>query len=733
MSRGNSLVAGVVLIGMLTTLAVALQSANPQVESEAQVAGAKVAMEDYGTAKSKAVETGSQDTPCVPGFTYKVLKDGTKTKTQCQRDLSCFNDAPKTKTKGTGTTKDTSEECQPMKSGAGKQKAKSKADEENLCVNDNSCDVLYCVKTKDGESCVKAAKKNEGESIVPENIKKDVAKSLAEAAKSDSLTPDQLEGYKNLAKSDADLNKIFKDAEVEKQKELDAQKAAAEADAKNTKTAEDRLAQCALYSEGCPSEQKAYDEAKAKSDASAKKQKELENQVAALKAAQVALDPAKDSKAGKEKVDTSGNPTCKGANCKADPGPGTQNPGGQNPGGQNPGGQNPGGGQQPSGGQPTFPQPQQQQQQNQCSWIQSLFSSCPQLECKIQVMNQPQQQQQPGQPQQPVTLQWQTTGGNAQFATISGLGTVPPNGQAQVNPQVTTMYSMQVQGQATQQGQSGQNAQCQTTVTVGGQNPTQPGGPTLTLSAVPSSIAQGETSKLRWSGTNVTTCTASEGWIGTKAASGEESVSPLKTTTYGLACQGNTGSASRQVTVTVGAAASSTPGAEISCEPKIADVGMKIAISYSCKNSVKGVGIGFSTNDQTSGSAEATIEKPPAGTDTVSYGLTCTTNDGKEVNASPVCKVQINKPSLILVANPKKIDTKDSKSDTTTLGWVTKGMKSCVISSPDDDAFTEKNKNKKNTSGSLKTGVLTKDTEFVLTCVTLADQEKETTVEVDVI
>lgn len=83
--------------------------------------------------------------------------------------------------------------------------------------------------------------------------------------------------------------------------------------------------------------------------------------------------------------------------------------------------------------------------------------------------------------------------------------------------------------------------------------PPPPGAPTLTLSANPTTITAGQQSTLTWNSTNTTSCTASNGWTGSKALSGNETVSPAATATYVLSCTGAGGNISQQVTVTVNA------------------------------------------------------------------------------------------------------------------------------------------------------------------------------------
>jgi hypothetical protein len=75
--------------------------------------------------------------------------------------------------------------------------------------------------------------------------------------------------------------------------------------------------------------------------------------------------------------------------------------------------------------------------------------------------------------------------------------------------------------------------------------------PTLNLWADKYTIAQGESTYLRWTSTNASYCTASNGWSGSKSTSGYESVSPNSDTTYSLTCYGSGGQITRSVTIYV--------------------------------------------------------------------------------------------------------------------------------------------------------------------------------------
>ncbi len=170
----------------------------------------------------------------------------------------------------------------------------------------------------------------------------------------------------------------------------------------------------------------------------------------------------------------------------------------------------------------------------------------------------------------------------------------------------------------------------------------------------------------------------------------------------------------------------SAPVAQISCQPRLADIGTTIAISFSCSAGVA-TGTGFEAGGQQSGSATAIVGTPASGVTTVEYGLTCS-DSATGRSSSKTCGVKINKPAIVLVSNPKKV----AKGKAATIGWVTAGMDSCVISSPDFSVFTEENKDKPKKSGVAETPELTGSATFVLSCTTLGGGEKEAEVTVEV-
>ena len=163
------------------------------------------------------------------------------------------------------------------------------------------------------------------------------------------------------------------------------------------------------------------------------------------------------------------------------------------------------------------------------------------------------------------------------------------------------------------------------------------------------------------------------------------------------------------------------PTAQLSCQPLVADVGMTLAISWGCSVG-KSVGSGFSTNEAISGSATTTLAAPPTATRTVNFGLTCI-NKGISSNAS--CTVQVAKPAIVLVANPKSVESGERAS----IGWVTASMKEngCVISSSNQPDFTAQNANNPRNSGVAETLPITTETTFLLTCMTAGGNTREAT------
>ncbi len=160
----------------------------------------------------------------------------------------------------------------------------------------------------------------------------------------------------------------------------------------------------------------------------------------------------------------------------------------------------------------------------------------------------------------------------------------------------------------------------------------------------------------------------------------------------------------------VGDAAGSGVAAQISCQPQVADTGMQVAVSWACQNSATSIGTGFSTGGALSGSGTTTVGVPALGSNSITYGLTCS-NQGQTHSAQ--CTVNVNRVGIVLVANPKTI----ASGEESNIGWITSGMDACVVSST-NATFTAANASSTSVSGSAKTPALTQSTSFLLTCET---------------
>jgi hypothetical protein len=99
-------------------------------------------------------------------------------------------------------------------------------------------------------------------------------------------------------------------------------------------------------------------------------------------------------------------------------------------------------------------------------------------------------------------------------------------------------------------------------VTVTAAPPTSPPGPgptavpppSVTLVSNPDTVTAGSSVTLSWTVINASSCTASDGWAGTKTMSGQEAVSVNAKTTYTLTCAGAGGTGGSSVTVSIASA-----------------------------------------------------------------------------------------------------------------------------------------------------------------------------------
>jgi len=172
--------------------------------------------------------------------------------------------------------------------------------------------------------------------------------------------------------------------------------------------------------------------------------------------------------------------------------------------------------------------------------------------------------------------------------------------------------------------------------------------------------------------------------------------------------------------------------AELSCAPRTQEVGAPIVISYACRGANTARSDGFDNGGKLGGSATSTaafdIERP--GSTSHRFALTCA-KDGQIKTAT--CEVEVIEPSVVVVANPNPIQS----GNTTRIGWLSSGMKSCTIKSGDGttqaNTFNELHKNAIQPNGAATTPALTQNLNVVVTCLSkneLTTKTATTTVEV---
>lgn len=158
---------------------------------------------------------------------------------------------------------------------------------------------------------------------------------------------------------------------------------------------------------------------------------------------------------------------------------------------------------------------------------------------------------------------------------------------------------------------------------------------------------------------------------------------------------------------------SSDPVAQISCQPKIAQSGMKIALAFGCANSVMSASEQFDTGGRLWGATEVRLD-PGLPNGTMIYGLSC--SDGRTA-VSATCSVTVTKPFMLF--------TSKTGSTGSALAWVTRGMDLCEMNAIDNASITASFGNPVPQSGALVMPTVLADTDVVLTCTSVSGEIKE--------
>jgi hypothetical protein len=176
--------------------------------------------------------------------------------------------------------------------------------------------------------------------------------------------------------------------------------------------------------------------------------------------------------------------------------------------------------------------------------------------------------------------------------------------------------------------------------------------PTVSMSANPTSLIYGNSATLSWSSTNATSCTnvvdqhTGQAYATNGATSGSVSVTPSASAssnrTYSITCSGSGGSIGTQVTITTQHGA----GVQLYVNPSSIQTGNSASLAWSSQYATSCTGTNFSTGGATSGNVSVSP------TQTTTYSVTCTGNQGSTASDSKVLGVNAPPIGVSCSVNP---------------------------------------------------------------------------------
>jgi phospholipase C len=223
-------------------------------------------------------------------------------------------------------------------------------------------------------------------------------------------------------------------------------------------------------------------------------------------------------------------------------------------------------------------------------------------------------------------------------------------GTQAVKPAKTTTYT------ATASGDGGSTT-ATATVTVGA-------GPTVTISANPTSVTAGELSTLTVAATNATTVTiaGSDGSSYNLAATGgTQTVKPAATTTYTTTATGATGTTPATATATVTVTAGTSPTVTITANPTSIAAGSSSTLTVVATNASQVTVTGSDNTSYTLGATGGTQAVTPAATTT--YTATASGPQGSiTATATVTVTGAVVQPTVTIAANPTTINAGSSST-----------------------------------------------------------------------
>jgi uncharacterized repeat protein (TIGR01451 family) len=237
--------------------------------------------------------------------------------------------------------------------------------------------------------------------------------------------------------------------------------------------------------------------------------------------------------------------------------------------------------------------------------------------------------------------------------------------------------------------------------------PTPTPTPTVTLTANPSSIQQGQTSTLIWNSQNATSCSAA--WTSSTAVGGFHPVSPSTTTTYSITCFNSDKQATAQATVYVsGTPQDQLPTVNLTADETRIDEGDSTRLRWTSNNATSCTASGEWSGSKALVGSEGTGSLFRDET----YTITCFNNTGQSATDSVTVRVDDDddgdRPTVDIYANPSRVNYNGSS----TIIWSSDNADTCR-SSGGTSGWSSSNRSR---SGSFLATNITHDTTFSITC-----------------
>lgn len=260
------------------------------------------------------------------------------------------------------------------------------------------------------------------------------------------------------------------------------------------------------------------------------------------------------------------------------------------------------------------------------------------------------------------TLAWTSKEATSCSATGSWSGGKSLNGSQLVTPTDagTYVYTLTCTG-------VGGTASANATVTV------TPPAPTLNFTVTPSTISIPNSATLSWSSTNVTACTASGAWNGSKASNGSQPVSPTIAGTYNytMRCTGDGGEVTKTVALKVNPA---QPKVTITALPNTIQIGQSSTITWDSTDARDCVAAGAWEGTKT---ADGSMSVTPTELGAYTYSITCTGDGGSVTNSTTLTVREADPaPEVSLKVTPGSI----FKGSSANIEWASTNADSCTAS-----------------------------------------------------